>query len=399
VAPRRAALALGVAALTLAIQNGIVMAFAVLYLPLVDEFGASRADVAAVQSAVLLLGGFSGPLIGWAFDRLGPRRLFQAGALLSAAAFVGASQVESLPALIITYGIVGGLGLAALGSQVNMIMAALWYPHARGRAIAVVDLGTGFGAFCFIPLGQALVGAGGWRGTLLVWAAVLVMVVPLSVLQRLPTSVAPAPPAARAGEASSEWTLALALRAPAFWWLTLMRFFAAGAFPLLNVHMVAYAVGQGVSPGTAAAALGAVSLVSLPGRLATGWLCDRIGREAALTITYASAAVGIGCLTLLALTGGQSWLALYVLFYGLAQGSSGIVGSARAADVFAGPAFGTIYGAHVLALGPGEALGTWIGGKIYDETGSYLGAFAVALAALVASLAAIWRVRVDPPRR
>jgi predicted MFS family arabinose efflux permease len=67
--------------------------------------------------------------------------------------------------------------------------------------------------------------------------------------------------------------------------------------------------------------------------------------------------------------------------------------------VFGGPAFGTIYGALVLALGPGEALGAWVGGKIYDDTGSYLGAFLVALAALGASLIAIWRVHAEPHRR
>jgi predicted MFS family arabinose efflux permease len=302
-----------------------------------------------------------------------------------------------LPALVIVYGILGGVGLSTLGSQANMIVAALWYPHARGRAIAVADLGTGFGAFCFIPLAQVLVGTVGWRGTLLVWAAVLVaVVVPVNVLQGLPRRAEPGPRAPRGPEVL-EWTLALALRSPAFWWLGLMRFFAACAFPLLNVHMVAYAVGQGVPPATAAAALGTVSLVSLAGRLATGWLCDRIGRAPTLTIAYTSAAVGVGCLALLAVTGAQAWLALYVLFFGLAQGSSGIVGSARAADVFAGPAFGTIYGVLTLALGPGEALGAWIGGEIYDVTGSYLGAFAFTVVALAASLVAMWRVA--PPQR
>src|SRR5439155_845586 len=52
--------------------NGVVMAFAVIYLPLITEFGGSRAEVPMVQSAVFLVGGISGPLIGWAFDRLGP---------------------------------------------------------------------------------------------------------------------------------------------------------------------------------------------------------------------------------------------------------------------------------------------------------------------------------------
>ncbi len=376
------------------------MAFAVLYLPLVAEFGGSRAEVASVQSAVLLLGGLGGPLVGWAFDRLGPRRLLQGGAVLTALAFLVASRAQSLPALVLAYGVLGGLGLAAFGGQANMVLAALWYPGARGRAIAVADLGTGFGAFSFIPLGQALVSAFGWRATLLVWAALLlVIVVPLNAVQRLPgrESLPPWTPAADA--TAADWTLGAAVRSAPFWWLTAMRFFAAFTFPLMNTHMVAYAIGHGITPARAAAALGAVSLVSLAGRLTTGWLSDRIGRAQTLTIMYASCALGIGCLAGLAVSGSPLWLALYVLFYGLSQGSSGIVGSARAADVFAGPSFGAIYGWLALALGPGEAIGAWLGGKIFDVTGSYLPAFAVAVAALAAGVVAIWRVRAEPARR
>jgi predicted MFS family arabinose efflux permease len=380
-----------IAALTLAVQNGIVMAFAILYLPLLDAFGGSRGEVAMVQSTVLLLGGFASPLIGWGFDRLGPRRLLQGGALVAALGLAAASRAESLPGLVAAYGVLAGLGLAMLGSQANLLVAALWFPAARGRAIAVADLGTGFGAFCFIPLGQALVTTVGWRGALLAWAALLVLVVfPLNGFQRLP----PGPAARGGGRAPADgWTLGSAVRSAPFWWLAAVRFSGACAFPLMNTHLVAFAVGQGVAPTAAAAALGAVSLVSLPGRLATGWLSDRIGRAETLTLAYASAALAIGALVGLNATGAPPWLALYVALYGLAQGSSGIVVSARAADVFAGAAFGAIYGWMSLVLGPGEALGAWAGGTIYDRTGSYLPAFGVAVAALAAGVVGIWRVR------
>jgi MFS transporter, OFA family, oxalate/formate antiporter len=375
-----------IAALTLSISNGVVMAFAVLYLPLVAEFHASRAEVAAVQSAVLLLGGFGGPLVGWAFDRLGPRRLFQSAAVLGAFALSVGSRAQSLPTLVVTYGILGGLALCALGSQTNMLMAALWYPAARGRAIAVADLGTGFGAFCFIPLGQALVTTIGWRGTLLVWAALLLaVVVPLNAFQRLPARIAPAEPAAAPGDTVSAaapevtWSVSSALRAPAFWWLALMQFCGSCAFPVMNT------------------ALGSVSLVSLAGRLSTGWLSDRIGRALTLTVAYGSAAIGIACLVALAVTGQAFWLLVYVAFYGMAQGSTGIIGSARSADVFAGSSFGAIYGFMALAVGPGQALGAWAGGKIFDVSGSYLPAFGFAAAALAVGVVAIWRVRERRP--
>jgi predicted MFS family arabinose efflux permease len=279
-----------------------------------------------------------------------------------------------------------------------MIVAALWYPGARGRAIALVDLGTGLGAVVFLPMAQMLVMSLGWRATLLVWAAVLVVaVLPLNVFQSIPVRVARGDAGPRE---RSAWTLAGALRSSPFWWLAAMRFFGACAFPVMNVHMVAYAIGQGIAPARAATALGAVSLVSLAGRLTTGWLSDRIGRAATLTITYSSAARGIVCLTMLTFQGAQWWLVLAVVFYGLAQGSTGIIAAARGADVFAGPTFGAIYGTLALATGPGEALGAWLGGRLYDATASYVPAFAFAIAALTAGVASIWRVRVthDPAR-
>jgi MFS family permease len=367
------------------------MAFAVLYLPLIAEFHASRAEVATVQSAVLLLLGLGGPLVGWAFDRFGPRQLFQGAAVVAALALAAASRVHALPALVLIYGVLGGLALCALGSQTQMVIAALWYPSSRGRAIAVADLGTGLGAFCFIPLGQALVTAIAWRGTLLVWAALLLaVVVPLNAWQRLPEHAVPAAPAA---PTEAAWSVGAAIRSPAFWWLALMHFGGSCAFPIMNTHMVAYAIGHGIGPEKAAAALGSVSLVSLAGRLATGWLSDRVGRALTLTLAYGSAALGIGCVTALAWTGQSFWLAIYVVLYGLAQGSTGIIGSARAADVFAGPSFGAIYGWLVLSVGPSQAFGAWVGGRIFDATGSYLPAFAFAVVALVAGVLAIWRVR------
>ena len=390
---KRARRSLAIAALTLTVQNGIVMAFGVLYLPLVAEFGGSRAQVAAVQSLLFVLGGFSGPLIGYALDRLGPRRLFQGGALLAAGGLAAASFATALPALFLTYGLAAGLGLAALGSQPNMVVAALWYPRARGKAIAVADLGTGFGAFVFVPLAQILVERFGWRTTLLIWAALLIALVIPNAFQRVPANGRASEPGPPGENARNHWTLAGAIRSSAFWWLVLLRFFSGVSFPLMNVHMVAFAVGAGVSPMTAAGALGSVSLVSLAGRLVTGWLADRIGRARALSLTYGSAATGVALLSLLTLTGWPVWLLAYVLFYGMAQGSGGIVSSARAADIFAGRSFATIYGWIVLGTGPGEALGVWAGGAIYDLAGSYLWAFLLVVVGLGLGVLAIWQVR------
>jgi uncharacterized membrane protein YfcA len=76
----------------------------------------------------------------------------------------------------------------------------------------------------------------------------------------------------------------------------------------------------------------------------------------------------------------------------MAQGSSGIVASARSADVFAGASFGAIYGWLSVAIGPGEALGAYLGGRLFDATGTYLPAFAFVIIALAVGAFAMWRV-------
>src|SRR5262249_35420426 len=214
-----------------------------------------------------------------------------------------------------------------------------------------------------------LVSALGWRATLLAWAAVLVLVVvPLNAFQKLPDL----PTAARNDVVSPApgTTLVAAVGLPAFWWLAAMRFFGSCAVPVMNGHMVAHAIGHGIAPATAATALGAVSLVSLAGRLTTGVLCDRIGRAPALTLTYTLAALGVGCLAVLGLTGDSWWLLPYVALYGMAQGSSGIVASARAVDLFAGASFGAIWGWITLAVGPGEAVAVLLGGPRFGTRGA-----------------------------
>lgn len=383
ISARQPQLSLAVAALTLAVQNGTLTAFSVLYLPLVREFGEGRGAVATVQSWVVLLVGLGAPVAGAALDRWGPRRLFQTGAAIAAVGLVLASQARSLPVLVLAYGVVGGVGLSLLGSPPNMVVVAQWFPRRRAQAIALADLGTPAGTFLVVPLAQLVVDRAGWRGALGLLAALLVLlVVPANGLQRLPAAPAPA------GSAPS---LGAAMGMPTFRWLAALRFFAGVGFALVNLHAVALAIDAGIAPLAAAAALGSVGVVSLAGRLGVGWLTDRIGPARALTLAFGSGLIGLACLGALGATGRPGWLVAFVCFYGLAQGSGGIVGTAAATAAFPGQAVGRFTGLTAMASGPGEAAGAWGGGALYDWTGGYRAALGLSAAALVAGVAAIWR--------
>jgi predicted MFS family arabinose efflux permease len=366
------------------VQNGTATAFGVLYLPLIRELGEGRGAVAAVQSAVMLLGGLGAPLAGAALDRWGPRRLFQAGAVLAALGLVLASQAGGLSGLVLTWGLLGGAGLAMLGSSPNMVLVAQWFPRRPAWAIALADLGTPAGVFLLVPLAQLVVDRWGWRPALQILAALLVLLVlPANAVQRRPPS----------GPAAAARGVGGALRVPAFWWLALVRFCAGVAFALVNTHVVALAIDAGVPPLPAAAAVAAVAVVSLAGRLAVGRLTDRLGAAPALTLAFTSALAGLACLGLLAASRQPVWLAAFVACYGLAQGSGGIVSTAAAAAAFPGPAVGAITGWIALASGPGEAVGAWAGGALHDRTGGYAPALVLSAAALAIGMTAIWQPR------
>jgi predicted MFS family arabinose efflux permease len=306
---------------------------------------------------------------------------------------------SSLPYFYATYGAVTGLGHSALGSVPNMVVVSQWFPRATGRAIALADIGTALGVILIVPAAQWVILQVGWRATLWALAAFIVLVlVPVNLRQGVPGHSVSRPDGNGRGSTGADApgdarTMRAALARGAFWWLVLARLTSGLAFQMMMVHMIPYAIGAGYGKLTAASLLGVVSAVSMAGRFLVGVAADRLGRGLAATLAYASASAGILALMQIQ-TAGMGALAIFVLLYGLSQGSSGIVVAARAADLFQGRHFGRIYGWISITSGAGEALGAWLGGAVYDLTGSYRLAFYAALVALAGGAATLWMTYV-----
>lgn len=391
-----------IAGLTMTVQNGALLTFPVVYVALLEEFGWGRGEAAGIYSVATLMIGLGGPLTGFLLDRFGPRRLFVGGALVTAGGMAATTMARSLSHFYLTYGILTGIGNSALTSTPNMVVVSKWFPRGTGRAIAIADIGTGLGVILIVPAAQWLILRLGWRMALFILAAFLLLVlVPANWEQRLPEMGEPDGPNSAGGPplgpTGRNWSLRSALAGPQFWWLVLARLSSGVAFQMMNVHLVAYLIGAGYGKMTAASTMGAVSMVSMLGRYLVGLASDRLGRAVAMTLAYASTALGILALMSLA-TLGPLALFVFVLCYGLSQGSSGIVVAARAADLFQGGSFGRIYGWMSVTNGIGEGLGAWLGGAVYDRTGRYQGAFGAALLALAVGAGSVWLTyaKADP---
>jgi len=188
-------------------------------------------------------------------------------------------------------------------------------------------------------------------------------------------------------------SLAEAVRGEPFWLLVAIFFFGNLCSQTLHVHQVVYLVDQGVATIIAASVVGVVGASSIVGKTGGGWLSDRVERE---FVYVAGIAIMVGAVAaLVALAGAPARWAIYgyAVLLGLGYSATASLMPALVSDRFGGPHFGTIVGVGLMGAAAGSALGPWLAGYLFDQTGSYRLAFAIAAGCGVAAGAAGWRAR------
>jgi len=402
----RTATAVAVVAVCVAMNllaRGVSETYAVFLLPLEHEFGWRRATLTGVYSTYMLVHGLSAPLAGLLFDRIGPRLLYAVGTLCLGGGYYLAAHLDRVWQFYLCIGVLGGVGVAAMGMVAASALVSRWFRARLGTAMGVTYAGLGMGVILIVPFTQWLIERDGWRSTYTFLGTFLLILVPLLFL--LPWKrFAAGNPDFRAEldpRGVTGWTLAGALRTSAFWGLFAVFFFTATAIWGAVLQLVAYLVEIGFEPLEAATAFGVVGVLSVLGMIASGWLSDRVGRRATVTVTFALTVGGIGLLFLLAHFPYYWLLVVFVLCFGVSQGSRGPVVSTLCAELFAGGGIGAIYGALTLGMGTGAACGAWVSGWLRDLTGGYEAGLLFAAVAALLGLAQFWIVpalaRGKPP--
>ena len=141
---------------------------------------------------------------------------------------------------------------------------------------------------------------------------------------------------------------------------------------------------------TAASAFGLIGLTSTIFRIVWSLVSDSIGRERSFSLSMFFFCISFYCLVRFQATGGLWLVYLFVILIGVGWGSTAPIFMASSADLFYGPAIGTIYGLVEGSVGVGAAFGSWIGGYIFDQTGSYQWAFGVAVLASALAGIMVW---------
>jgi MFS family permease len=386
------------------VMRGVNGAFGVYYLALLEEFSWSRSDGASIASINFLVYALAAPLVGLAFDRLGPRLLMPLGAALVGIGLLLSSFANSLIGLYFSYGIVTALGQGALGFVGHNALISFWFVRRRATAIGIASMGQGLGALVMVPATQILVSSIGWRWTYVVTGSLmLLLLVPANALlqKRTPEEVgqfpdgeaapAQATPKAPATKRNAEhdWTLGEAMRSFPFWCITIGHLALGTALFMINTHAIAHFVAVGYEKLAASFYFGLIGFIRIGATILWGAVSDRLGRSNAYGVATCVTAAGVACM--IAMTyGAPLWLVyLTIALYGVGHSAGNPTYGAVIADIFSGHKIGLIFGFLEISFGFGSAFGSWIGGYLFDATGTYAWSFTVCLICFVISGLAI----------
>ena len=364
--------------------------------PFGTALGAAPATVQVTFSLLIVLQTFFSPFQGYLVDRFGPRLLIGLGAALTGLSWVLAAHVDSVTALYLTYGLVGGLGTGIVYVGVVGLMVA-WFPDQRGFAAGVVAAGYGMGAILTTFPISSSIAANGYQSTLQVFGIGLGIVGVLAALglKRPPRLLTALTPQGRPERQTETRTM---LRTPLFWLLFVMMAMMSTTGLMVTSQLATFAGDFGISAMTVWG-MAAVPLALTIDRFTNGltrpffgYVSDRIGRENTMFIAFALEGVAMAC-----------WLAarndptLFVLLSGVVFFGWGEIFSlfpSILTDTFGTRHATQNYGCLYIAQGVGSILGGPMASLLHGATGNWTSVFAVAIATdILTALLALFVLR------
>src|SRR5882724_9089588 len=361
------------AALLLATIGGVGMWSVIVALPAVQvEFGVARSAASLPYTVTMICFGFGGILMGRLSDRFGIIAPVAVGAIFLGLGYGIASHATSLWQFILAQGLLVGVASSATFAPL-LADTSLWFTRHRGMAVSIIASGSYLAGTVWPPVVQHFIQSAGWRrtymgiaifcvATMLPLALVLRRRSPLTAPSAFPTSHAP------------PWSRRPLGMAPAALQTVLI---IAGlsccvAMSMPQVHIVAYSGDLGHGAASGAKMLSLMLGFGIVSRLASGWICDRIGGRR--TLLLGSSLQALALVLFLAFDGLVSLYVVSALF-GLFQGGIVPAYAVIIREFFPPEEAGVRVGTVLMATVFGMALGGGMSGAIFDLTGSYQAAF------------------------
>ncbi len=258
--------------------------------------GAALSDVQWTITILIVLQTWLSPVQGFLVEKLGPKLLIGAGALLSGAGWIASSSIESLWGLYATYGLLCGIGTGIVYIGIIGLMVK-WFPQRRGLATGVVAAGYGFGAILTTFPIDGMMKASGYQHTLFIFGSIFAAVGVVGALalrapQDAGAELSIGPAGAERGASPREM-----LRSPVFWLMFVMMSMMSTGGLMVITQFTSFAKAFGIGPTTSVTILG-VTMAAIPAALTFdritngltrpffGFVSDHIGRESTMGLAF-----------------------------------------------------------------------------------------------------------------
>ncbi len=356
----------------------INFSFGVFFDFIIDDLDATRATASIAFSAQTASLYISSAVIGTVVGRYGMRRLIVVGTICLGVGMVGASQANSLEALVVTYGIVTGIGMGII-YVIAFTLPSRWFQRRRGIATAIASSGSSVATLLAPPAAVAVIAAIGWQETyLILTAAALVGLAFVAVLAGTdPWSMGvdashefPAgnPVSPESTEATAADSARAVFTSASFWLIVVSWIVIYLPFFTLIVHFVAYTTDIGMGRWVGVLAISLLGGMAIPGRLLFGSISDRVGRPKIFVAL--SFCVGV-LIVLLPFMSTPLPLLFVTAVYGLVHGGAGTLVSPLIADFYGSEYVTMLYGVAALSFGIAALAGPYLAGWTVETFGSY----------------------------
>ena len=358
---------IAVAALVFALIFGVRQSVALFIGPINTATGLGIAAISLAFACAQLMWGITQPIAGAFADKYGTGRVIATGAVLVMLGTVLTPHASTTWMLVILIGVVaaGGAGMTGLGvlmSTVSRVVPA----EKRGLATGMVNAGGSFGQFVLAPLAVLLTGILGWVGALTALGLLSLAIVPLAWVLR---GLHPSAPQGAPLEKSMRHAVRDAWHDPSFLLLTAGFFVCGFHVAFIATHLPGVVALCGLPPEVGAWALSLIGLFNIAGSFASGWAIGRWRMKRVLSLLYAARALAVLVFVFAPKTATTFMIFAVVLgftYLSTVPPTVGLVGKLHGVRYVA-----TLFGIVMFSHQIGGFLGAWLGGQLFERTGSY----------------------------
>ena len=388
---RNPMLVLVCASIILILSFGVRTSFGIFLTPVTTDLGLGRTSFAFAIAVQSLLWGLSQPFAGAIADRYGAGRVVAACGLMYVLGLALMAHAANGADLTLSGGVLIGLALSGTGFPVILSVVGRSVDESRRSLfLGLASAGGSSGQVLMVPLGQIFLDSFGWSSALMWLALLSCLMVPLAAALTGKATGA----LEQLRKQSLREALSEAGRHGGYWYLNAGFFVCGFHVTFIATHLPAFIVDRGASPALGAVALALIGFGNIIGSLTCGVLGGRYPKKRVLAGLYLARSLVISLFVLAPASDLSIMLfagAIGMLWLGTVPLTSGLV-----AQIFGVRYMATLFGIVFLSHQLGSFLGAWLGGYVYDATGSYDLVWWVAVALGIVSAALHWPIDDRP---